>query len=350
MPFGNPIAFMVGSTRSGCHFLCVVPRAMAPLAVAVVVIVVPVVVPGLRRCQAARASATGSAAAACRASPSRAARRACGSRARSRAPGWRAACRGPSCCRGSSLTRRPPEPPSSDRCRRRASSSAGSSGARCSGSGMSRFGVGADPRHRHLQREHFGAAEGLDDLRAGVRSSCSGRECRALGRSRTLSAASPTTAGLRSPSGRARARRRAGPSASCSPRAGRRSAARRRRARCGPRSSSFMPRWMKWRVKLPDCEEPRMIAQRMLPASGFGVPKSSCARVAEERLHVAERRGADAEHVRVLHPVHELIELGRIEAALQAHLHRQRGRPAAARRRCRRRSTSSRRWGPFRRR
>ena len=34
-----------------------------------------------------------------------------------------------------------------------------------------------------------------------------------------------------------------------------------------PASSSFMPRKMRWRVKLPDCDEPRMIALSILPAS-----------------------------------------------------------------------------------
>jgi len=32
---------------------------------------------------------------------------------------------------------------------------------------------------------------------------------------------------------------------------------------------------MKCRVKLPDCDDPRMIAHLMSPASGFAVPKSS---------------------------------------------------------------------------
>jgi hypothetical protein len=42
-----------------------------------------------------------------------------------------------------------------------------------------------------------------------------------------------------------------------------------------PVSSSFMPRKIRWRTKLPDCETPRTIAVVMRLPSGFGVPKSS---------------------------------------------------------------------------
>ena len=71
---------------------------------------------------------------------------------------------------------------------------------------------------------------------------------------------------------------------------------------------------MKWRVKLPDCEEPRMIAQRTLAGERVRRAEIVGSCVAEERLHVAERGGADAEHVRILHRVDQLIELRRIEA------------------------------------
>jgi hypothetical protein len=47
-------------------------------------------------------------------------------------------------------------------------------------------------------------------------------------------------------------------------------------------------------------------------------------RVAEERLHVTERGCPDAEHVRIDDRVLQLIELGRIEAVLQADADRQR--------------------------
>ena len=40
--------------------------------------------------------------------------------------------------------------------------------------------------------------------------------------------------------------------------------------------------------------------------------------MAEERIHVAERGEADAEHVRIFHRVDELVERVRIESALQA--------------------------------
>src|SRR5581483_6369892 len=42
-----------------------------------------------------------------------------------------------------------------------------------------------------------------------------------------------------------------------------------------PDSSSFIPRKIRWRVKFPDCDEPRMISLLTMPAIGFGVPKSS---------------------------------------------------------------------------
>ena len=109
------------------------------------------------------------------------------------------------------------------RCRRRAWSSAGSSGARCRAAGCPFLRIGADPGRGHLQREHLRAAEGLDDLRAGARCACSGRGCRRVGRcAHLVRELRATTAGLRCPSGRARARRRAGPSASCWRRAARR--------------------------------------------------------------------------------------------------------------------------------
>ena len=38
-----------------------------------------------------------------------------------------------------------------------------------------------------------------------------------------------------------------------------------------PCSSAFMPRKMKWRVKLPDCDEPRTIDHLMALAMGFSV-------------------------------------------------------------------------------
>ncbi len=44
-----------------------------------------------------------------------------------------------------------------------------------------------------------------------------------------------------------------------------------------PDSSSFMPRKIRWRVKLPDCDEPRMIDQLILPASEARSGPSSCA-------------------------------------------------------------------------
>ena len=75
-------------------------------------------------------------------------------------------------------------------------------------------------------------------------------------------------------------------------------------------------------MKLPDCETPRVIAQLTPPATGLGVPASSCLGVPEERADVAERGEADAQHRRVLRGEHDLVEQVRIEAVLQADLRR----------------------------
>ena len=88
------------------------------------------------------------------------------------------------------------------------------------------------------------------------------------------------------------------------------------------------------------------MALLIAPASGFGGAEIVVRRVLEERAHVAERGGAGAQHVGVLHRVHELVELGRIEAALQADAARAASVTGGGARRCRRRRTSSRCWEP----
>src|SRR5215470_12099132 len=77
------------------------------------------------------------------------------------------------------------------------------------------------------------------------------------------------------------------------------------------------------------CEVPRLRGTAddgPLDAAGYRVRGAEVvlAAVAEERLHVPERGRASAEDVGVLHSVHELVELRRIEAVLHADVHGQR--------------------------
>ena len=75
---------------------------------------------------------------------------------------------------------------------------------------------------------------------------------------------------------------------------------------------------MNWRVKLPDCELPRIDEAVMLPATGWRGAEVVRRLVLEEGADVAERGHADAEHVRALGLVDHLVEQVRIEAVLDA--------------------------------
>ena len=92
-----------------------------------------------------------------------------------------------------------------------------------------------------------------------------------------------------------------------------------------PVSSWLNPSLMNARRNVPDCELPSEIAQRTMPATGFGVPASSALFVAEERVEIAGGREPDAEHERILHGVLQFVEQRRIETALQADARRVRG-------------------------
>ncbi len=45
---------------------------------------------------------------------------------------------------------------------------------------------------------------------------------------------------------------------------------------CRLDSSWLKPSWMNARVAFPDCETPRITDQRIEPATGLALPKSSC--------------------------------------------------------------------------
>ena len=61
-------------------------------------------------------------------------------------------------------------------------------------------------------------------------------------------------------------------------------------------------------MKFPDCEFPWLIAHLIDPATGFGVPRVVLLRIAQERIQVARRRIADAQHQRILRREHQLIQ------------------------------------------
>jgi hypothetical protein len=74
-------------------------------------------------------------------------------------------------------------------------------------------------------------------------------------------------------------------------------------------------------VKFPDCDTPRITAFEILPAIGFGVPKSSAAAYRKNEPTSRNARGAGAEDVGILDLVDQLIQQCRIEAVLQADMH-----------------------------
>ena len=135
--------------------------------------------------------------------------------------------------------------------------------------------VGADEHERRAQVPDLGAAERLHDLRARVRRAAAIEEAR-MSRARAARRSSlPTRPAPRS---RARSRSTSPPGS-----ANRRFRSITRAAMFGllpshtmrPDSSWLNPSLMNARRNVPDCELPSEIAQRTMPATGFGVPESS---------------------------------------------------------------------------
>ena len=180
------------------------------------------------------------------------------------------------------------------------------------------LGVRADQVRRFAQIPEFQRSEGLENLRAGLGGACSGpagrRSCDAARDPRNRS----TRGRLRCPAGReprtppATAKRKL--SASC------------RAAMCGfapshtmrPASSWLKPRWIKLRMKLPDCESPRLITHSTRPASGLSAVSSLG--IPQKRVQVARGGVADAHHQRVLGGIHQDVFRGRVEAVLHTNL------------------------------